>query len=292
MAQPIEKTPLVSIGLPVFNGTAYLEQAIESVLCQSFNNFELIVSDNASTDDTREIVERFQKNDTRIRLHRQTENVGAISNWVSALQLGRGRYFVFVAHDDIWDTDFLAETLRILEENKHLTSAFSKVQIIDENGSPTKTLDMGFLESRLPRSTYAAAKSYARSGKDYHAYAIHRRSHLLDCLPYLTDQSRHMRENSIWAAGTFTHSLVLTGAFGVSPKPLFNYRVHPASLSRDSADGVAALKGYAYYTKHCLSLYLKCGCKRFGIFRGGTLCYRIIKIHGRVLFRMIRRLRK
>ncbi len=85
--------PLVSIGIPVYNGGKYLEETLDSILNQTFTDFEVIVSDNASTDNTREIVEAYAAKDPRVRYYRNAENIGAAPNYNRTFELSRGKYF-------------------------------------------------------------------------------------------------------------------------------------------------------------------------------------------------------
>src|SRR6476660_4045378 len=94
---------LVSIGVPVYNGENYLRQALESLLNQSHANIEVIISDNASTDETGRICEEFTKNDCRISYFHQSTNKSAIWNFNFVLRQARGEYFMWAAHDDLWD---------------------------------------------------------------------------------------------------------------------------------------------------------------------------------------------
>ncbi|MFI7637460.1 glycosyltransferase family A protein [Nonomuraea sp. NPDC049400] len=91
---------LVSIGLPTFNGGRHLEKAVLSVLAQDHQNLELIISDNASTDDTEEICRDLAATDSRIRYHRQPENIGPVGNFSTALRLAEGEFFRWVGDDD------------------------------------------------------------------------------------------------------------------------------------------------------------------------------------------------
>jgi len=102
-----EKTPRVSIGLPVYNGDGYLEEAITSILSQSFDDLELIISDNASTDRTEEICRRFAAQDERVHYHRLEQNEGAAPNYNKVFELARGEFFKWAAHDDLCLPDFV-----------------------------------------------------------------------------------------------------------------------------------------------------------------------------------------
>lgn len=113
----------VSIGMPVFNGAAFIESAIESLRAQSFTNFELIISDNCSSDQTREICTKYQSADARICYFRQSENIGAAGNFEFVLERACGEFFMWAAHDDLWDQSHLAAALAVLE-NDGLDFAF------------------------------------------------------------------------------------------------------------------------------------------------------------------------
>jgi len=98
---------MVTIGLPVFNGERHLREAMDSLLAQSFRNFELIVSDNASTDSTAEIIAEYLAVDSRIKYVRQAENIGATANFLYTLKQAKTDLFMWASHDDIWATNWL-----------------------------------------------------------------------------------------------------------------------------------------------------------------------------------------
>lgn len=102
-----KRKPKVSIGLPVYNGENYLREALDSLLGQTFRDFELIISDNASTDATREIVLEYQQRDSRIRYIRQESNVEASKNFLLVLAMAETELFMWASHDDIWAKNWL-----------------------------------------------------------------------------------------------------------------------------------------------------------------------------------------
>jgi glycosyltransferase involved in cell wall biosynthesis len=119
------RIPAVSIGMPVYNGAKYIREALDSLLAQSFTDFELIISDNASTDATTEICQEYAKKDGRIRYILQTENIGPTANFQLVLSEGQGRYFMWAAHDDRWSSNFLELTVAVLENDLGCDLAFS-----------------------------------------------------------------------------------------------------------------------------------------------------------------------
>ncbi len=126
--------PRVSIGMPVFNGELYLEKALQSLLAQTFQDFELIISDNASTDRTGEICRIYANQDPRIRYYRNEVNVGFCRNQNRVIELSRGQYFLLAHHDDLRAPEYLERTLRILDSDPSVVVCYSKTIDIDANG--------------------------------------------------------------------------------------------------------------------------------------------------------------
>ncbi|HEY8468160.1 MAG TPA: glycosyltransferase family 2 protein [Longimicrobiales bacterium] len=131
---PAPAAPTVSLGLPVYNGERYLEETIESILRQSYTDFELIISDNASTDRTEEICRRFVRRDGRVRYRRNERNIGAAPNYNLTFQLARGRYFKWVAHDDLYEPTFLERCVAALDSDPEVVLAYAAAVDIDEHG--------------------------------------------------------------------------------------------------------------------------------------------------------------
>lgn len=125
----------VSVGLPVYNGEKYLEQAIVSVLDQTYQDFELIISDNASTDRTQEICQVYAAQDNRIRYYRNERNLGAAPNFNRVFELASGEYFKWIASDDAMAPEFISKCIKVLDENPLVVLCFPKVRIIDESGN-------------------------------------------------------------------------------------------------------------------------------------------------------------
>ena len=111
--------------MPVFNGEAYLKNALDSLLTQTFSDFELIISDNASTDNTKEICEQYAKNDARIRYIRQVKNLGPTMNFKFVLDQAVGEFFMWAAADDIRSSDFIEVNLKFLKDNPDYVASTS-----------------------------------------------------------------------------------------------------------------------------------------------------------------------
>jgi glycosyltransferase involved in cell wall biosynthesis len=131
----MKSCPRVSIGLPVFNGERYLASAIESILAQSFADFELIICDNASMDATRTICMRYANQDQRVRYYRHERNLGAAANFNSTVKLATGEYFKWAAHDDLLEREFLEKCIEALEADSGAVLCHSLVTMLGENGA-------------------------------------------------------------------------------------------------------------------------------------------------------------
>jgi glycosyltransferase involved in cell wall biosynthesis len=104
--------PKVATGMPVWNGEKFVSEAIESILAQTYGDFELVISDNASTDATAEICHDYAKQDARIRYIRQKTNIGAAPNYNEVFRHSSGQYFKWAAHDDVLAPEFIGECVR------------------------------------------------------------------------------------------------------------------------------------------------------------------------------------
>lgn len=105
----------ISIGVPVFNGASLLEDALRALQCQTMSDFEVIISDNASTDATAEIAQRFCKDDSRFRYIRQSENIGARANFLAVVDAATSPYFLWRAYDDLCSLNYLEELAKTAE---------------------------------------------------------------------------------------------------------------------------------------------------------------------------------
>ena len=131
----------MSIGLPVYNGEPFLFEAIESLISQSFSDIEIIICDNASTDDTEAICRSFMSKDARIRYHRNSRNLGPAVNFNLSFELASGDYFKWAAHDDLCAPDFLARCVEVLDRDMGAVLAYPKAMIIDAMGRELEPYD-------------------------------------------------------------------------------------------------------------------------------------------------------
>jgi glycosyltransferase involved in cell wall biosynthesis len=137
-----KQQPKVTIGMPVYNGEPYLAEAIESILNQTFIDYELIISDNGSTDKTQQICQAYARKDNCIRYYRHEQNKGAAWNFNRVFDLATGDYFQWLAADDIIGNDSLAQCVAVLDRDPSVVLAFHKASIIDETGKVLHTYNV------------------------------------------------------------------------------------------------------------------------------------------------------
>lgn len=143
--------PKVSIGLTVYNGENYLRSALQSLVKQTFKDFELIICDNASSDATAAICEEFARQDSRIRYCRNEQNLGFSGNFKRVVELSRGEYFKWSAHDDICLPKFLERCVSVLDgAPPSVVLVAPRTEIIDSEGKPTN-MPVEHIEARGPR---------------------------------------------------------------------------------------------------------------------------------------------
>jgi len=140
-----DNSPTVSIGLPVYNSERFLRRALDSLLAQTFTDFELVISDNASTDKTKEICQEYQTKDVRVRYYCNDRNMGMGWNFDRVLELSQAPYFMYAADDDWWEPDFVRLLFNELEMYPEAAIALSALNIVDEEGNLIKPvrLDQG-----------------------------------------------------------------------------------------------------------------------------------------------------
>jgi glycosyltransferase involved in cell wall biosynthesis len=126
--------PRVSVGLPVFNGARHLPAALDSLLAQTFADFELVISDNASTDATADIVRGYERRDARVRYLRQSVNIGAPANWNLVARAARGSYFKWASGNDLVAPTMLARCVEILDREPGVVLCYGRTEMIDDDG--------------------------------------------------------------------------------------------------------------------------------------------------------------
>ncbi|MDH3667667.1 MAG: glycosyltransferase family 2 protein [Paracoccaceae bacterium] len=211
-------SPAVTIGLPVYNGENYLEVALSSILAQTFTDFELVISDNCSTDRTEEICRKHAAADERIRYIRQPKNVGGSHNYNIVLSEARGHYFKWAAHDDLIEPDFLERCVAVLEEDPGCILAYPRTIIIDAEGDAIS----GYIDY-LAIDTEDAARRLRRylippGGEPNPVFGVFRTEVL---------QNRVEMGHYVSSDRVFLSQVAMMGRSRLVPAPLFMRRIHP-----------------------------------------------------------------
>ena len=144
-------TPRLSIGLPVYNGQDYLAESLDALLGQTFEDFELIISDNASTDGTADICRRYGKQDSRIRYARQARNIGAAPNHNFVFQQSRGELFKWASADDLYAPELVQHCVDALDQDGGVVLAHSWTGAVDSDGTVTQAHEYP-LDTDSPRA--------------------------------------------------------------------------------------------------------------------------------------------
>lgn len=218
----MNNNPPVNIGLPVFNGERFLKSTLDSILAQTFGEFELIISDNASTDDTEQICREYAAQDRRIRYFRNEKNFGAARNFNRVFELSSGEYFRWNSADDLCAPDLVEKCKKILDENPDVILCYPRSTLIDETGKVIRQYDDG-LDLRLPCASDRFRQLNLKLGLCNAHYGL-------------------IRSRTLWKSsliGNYPGSdivlfaeLALHGQFCEIPEYLFFRRFHPQASSR------------------------------------------------------------
>jgi len=205
--------PLVSIGVPVFNGENGLACALDSLLVQDYPNLEIIISDNASTDSTPDICTEYARKDLRVRLYRSEENLGVIWNYMRVLELSSGKYFMLAAHDDVRAPSFVSACVEKMEQCPDAVLCQSCTAIFIEGRE--EMLCEAHLDSF--ECLTGLVGRYRETLKNFPMTAI-----------YGLFRSSAMRKTQLYnkviaTDVAFIQELSIHGAFIQVPKTLFNY---------------------------------------------------------------------
>lgn len=212
--------PRVGVGVPVRNGERYLAAALDSLLAQTFQDFEVVICDNASTDGTERICREFVARDARVRYVRHARNLGPAQNYNKCFELTRGEYFRWHAHDDLVHPEYLARTTELLDRDPGVVVCHSLTRLIDEQARRLREYDFawGFAHPS-PAARFASfVMVNHRRHVGYEIFGLMRRSALLTT-PL---QGAYAHGDRVLLA-----RMCLRGRFHEVPEHLFLSRFHP-----------------------------------------------------------------
>jgi glycosyltransferase involved in cell wall biosynthesis len=213
--------PRLSIGLPVYNGENYLAEALDALLDQSYEDFELVISDNASTDRTEQICREYGARDQRIRYLRQPVNIGAGPNHNAVFRESRGELFKWASHDDLYGRELLEKCVEALDAKPDVVLAHAWQAIIDGDGKIVLPVDYPLAtdDPRAPARFHSML--FTVGGDDFYGVI---RSDVLRKTPL--HQSYHHADRTI------VSELALLGPFYQVPEVLYFRRDHPGRAER------------------------------------------------------------
>ncbi len=157
---PADRTPEVRVGLPVYNGEEYLLESVQGICEQTFSDFELIISDNASTDRTAEICKELASRDSRIRYVRQPRNIGAARNWNFVARAANGKFLKWASANDRPDRTMLARCVDVLQREDEAVLCYGRTRFIDGSGNKLGLYeyDLSF-EQRRPSERFISVRN-------------------------------------------------------------------------------------------------------------------------------------
>jgi len=205
--------PLVSIGMPVFNGEKSLAQALDALLNQDYTNLEIIISDNGSTDRTSEICEEFLKKDRRVKYYSSSENLGSNWNFNRVFDLSSGKYFMWAAHDDMRELSFVRACVKKLEQFPEAVLCHVHTAFFIENRK--ERLGVANLDSFT--GVTGLVERYRETLKHFSTVAIY------GVYRSATLKKTHMFERAIATDLAFIQELSIYGSFIQVPEILFTY---------------------------------------------------------------------
>ena len=221
-ARLTDRVPKVSIGLPVYNGEKFLAQSIETLIAQTFTDFELIISDNASTDRTEEICRKFADADPRVLYFRNDRNIGGMKNANLTVDRAQGEYYRLAAHDDYCAPTLLARCVEELDRRPEATVCVTGVVSVDADGD------------ELYRATPAKGMA-ARASDRFHDLLVH--SFLSEATSGLIRsdalKKTRLQENYSGSDYVLNCELALLGPYVVVDEPLHFKRRYDGNVYRD-----------------------------------------------------------
>jgi glycosyltransferase involved in cell wall biosynthesis len=217
--------PRLTLGLPTYNGERFLAESLDALLAQTFTDFELIISDNGSTDRTGDIAREYAAKDHRVRYVHHPVNRGSTFNHNFVVEQARGELFKWVSDDDLYAPDLLQRCIDALDSHPQIVLAHAWTAFIDETGESTVAIDYPLTTDVADPVQRFRSLLYTHGGDDF--YGVIRMSVLREIKPF---GSFH------WADRTIVAELALQGPFYNVPDFLYFRRDHPTRATRIGKD--------------------------------------------------------
>lgn len=243
----VRNKPILTIGMPVFNDIEYIEASLNSVLNQSFTDFELIISDDGSTDGSGEVCKEYAQKDKRVTYFRQPKNLGISKNMEWLLRQSESKYFVWAGDDDLMHKDYISTLYNLLKKNHNCVSAFTPCQLIDDRGEPwSSVISIDYSN----QNSLKRVKNYIKNSTDYFGYGMFVRDKIKNVkFPIWWWPNKATPYNNIYP--TLAYYLCQGDYITSGEMPLFFKRVKPPSKVNHK------LTGNNNAIKETLSLWIR-----------------------------------
>ncbi len=215
-------SPVITIGMPIYNGERFLAKTLDSFLRQTFTDFELIISDNASTDSTEGICREYTRRDRRILYFRNEKNMGAGWNFRRVYSMAKGKYYKQAAHDDFLEPTFLEECIAALEGDPGLVLAHTRTRTVSATGKPV-ACDNPSLRFDSPDPLVRWYDLLLNDHMCFEIFGVFRLDALCQCPP----QGSYVNSDGVLLA-----QVALLGRFWESDKVLFINTRHESQSAR------------------------------------------------------------
>src|SRR5262245_4895997 len=280
----------LSIGLPVYNGERFLPSALDSLLTQTFSDFELIICDNASADRTPQICETYRQRDHRVRYVRNERNLGAIANFNRVFELSAAPLFKWAAHDDLYRERYLEACIRLLDEHSDTILAHSNTAFIDDEGNlfPFDRNTGCYIDPKTGVRQKADSPDIGDSPvalRRFWQVMAHARwgTLMFGVIPRNILQQTRLLPNFAGGDRAMLAELALLGRFRSSPERLFLKRFHEDSswaLNQRELKSFLSPDGKAYWRRaRQLHAFFSAPLgKPIGVF-GKSICAMILALH-------------
>ncbi len=226
--------PLVTIGLPAYNRERLLKQSLDSLLAQTYTNFTLVISDNASTDATPEICMEYARRDSRIKYHRNAVNIGNPRNFNRVFELTTTPYLKWSTTDDLWEPTFVERAVEVMERDPSIALCYPKTFIIDADGQNPQPFEDG-----LHLMQVDPAERFLNLLKNIKLAHQHLGLIRMSCL-----RRTHLLGTHVASDLNLLAEIALYGKYYELPERLFYRRFHSTSGSWKRADAQHQAKHY------------------------------------------------
>lgn len=237
--------PRISFAVPAYNCERYIAQSIESLLAQTFGDFELVISDNASTDGTEDICRRYAALDRRVRYVRRDTNVGGPGNFRYVFSLCSAEFHKWSTADDFWDPTYVEKCMRVLDARPDVVLCYSHTRLVNSDGAPIEDYrDNLDLDDPSPRRRFAQVLD--RIGLCHAHLGVIRRAAMA---------RTRLIGNERASDAHFLAELALYGKFAIVPEWLFYRRFHEQSSSWNRSSDEHQKKYYAPQSRRAPGLH-------------------------------------